>query len=252
VTLPHAERAKYDWKRPLLAAGKEKERNASMTNKKEVLRRMCQTGVLPVFRTEDMQNLLLATRAFYDAGIGCVEYTMTMPDVLAHLREASASLPMDLFLGIGTVLDGRTVDAAVDAGAQFVASPGCNAEMVEACKHRGVVSVVGVMTPTEIMEAVRLGADVLKVFPAGAVSPEFFGDVLGPFPGLHLMAAGKSVIPNLAAYIEAGAEIVTLLANGLDAEAYAIGDSAAITRAAKQCVEAVRAARQAKSCVASK
>ncbi len=217
-----------------------------MTNKKEVIRRMCQSGVLPVFRTTDMRYLLSATQAFYDAGIGCVEYTMTMPDVLSFLREASATLPMDLFLGLGTVLDGRTVDAAVDAGAQFIASPGLNAEMVEACKRRGVASVVGVMTPTEIMEAVRLGADVLKVFPAGAVTPEFFGDVLGPFPELCLMAAGKTVMQNLGAYIEAGAEIVTLLANALDAEAYACGDSAAITRAAKKRVEAVRAARQAK------
>jgi 2-dehydro-3-deoxyphosphogluconate aldolase / (4S)-4-hydroxy-2-oxoglutarate aldolase len=217
-----------------------------MTNKKEVIRRMCQSGVLPVFRTNDMRYLLSATEAFYAAGIGCVEYTMTMPDVIPFLREASASVPMDLYLGLGTVLDGRTVDAAVDAGAQFIASPGLSEEVVEACKRHGVACVAGVMTPTEIMEAVRLGADVLKVLPAGAVTPEFIADVLGPFPGVHLMAAGKSVIPNLAAHIEAGAEIVTLLANGLDAEAYASGDAAAITRAAKECVEAVRVARQSK------
>ncbi len=216
-----------------------------MTNKKEVVRRMCQSGVLPVFRTSDMQYLLSATQAFYEAGIGCVEYTMTMPDIIPFLRQASASLPMDLYLGLGTVLDGRSVTAAVEAGAQFIASPGCNAEMVEACKRHGVVSVVGVMTPTEIMEAVRLGADVLKVFPAGAVTAEFFGDVLGPFPEVCLMAAGKTVLQNLAAYIQAGAEIVTVLANALDVEAYATGDSAAITRAARKCVEAVRAARQA-------
>ena len=93
-----------------------------MTNKKEVIRRMCQSGVLPVFRTTDMRYLLSATQAFYDAGIGCVEYTMTMPDVLS-LCEASATLPMDLFLGLGTVLDGRTVDAAVDAGRSSLPAP---------------------------------------------------------------------------------------------------------------------------------
>lgn len=215
-------------------------------DKQEVIQRMCQSGLLPVFRTHNVANLFPATKAFYDAGVGCVEYTMTMPGVLELVKEASAVLPNDLFLGVGTVMDGPTVDRAVAAGAKFIASPGLSPEMVCACNRHGVVSVVGVMTPTEIMEAISLGADVIKVFPSAAVSPEFFADVLGPFPGLHLMAASRTALQNMAAYIAAGAEIVTFLGEGLDSAAYAAGDYAAITRAASKWVEAVRAARQAK------
>jgi 2-dehydro-3-deoxyphosphogluconate aldolase / (4S)-4-hydroxy-2-oxoglutarate aldolase len=213
-------------------------------NKQQVVQRMCQSGLLPVFRTHNVQNLLSATKAYYDAGITCIEYTMTMPNVLELVAEASACLPKDLFLGVGTVTDGPTVDRAVAAGAKFIASPGLSPEMVDACNRHGVASVVGVMTPTEIMEAVRLGADVLKVFPSAAVGPEFFVDVLGPFPGLHLMAASRTALQNLNDYVAAGAEIITFLGESLDATAYATGDFSAITYAAMQQIEAIRGARQ--------
>jgi 2-dehydro-3-deoxyphosphogluconate aldolase / (4S)-4-hydroxy-2-oxoglutarate aldolase len=213
-------------------------------DKQEVIRRLCASGILPVFRTSDLQHLFPATKAFYDAGIGCVEYTMTMPNVLDLLREGVASLPKDLLLGAGTITDGKTVDLAVAAGAKFIASPGTSRDMIDACKRHGVVSVVGAMTPTEIMHAVELGADIIKVFPAGCVGPGFFIDVLGPFPGLHMMAAGGMTLPKVKDYVNAGVKILTFLANGLEPAAYAAGDCQTITRTAEKWVEAVRTARQ--------
>lgn len=215
-----------------------------MLSKDAIVERMIQTGLLPVFRTTDVRHLFPASKALYDAGIGCIEYTTTMPNCMQLIRDAAATLPEDLYLGVGTVTDAATVDLAVDAGATFIASPSLCPDVVRACNRHGVVCVAGVMTPTEIMEAIHLGADVIKVFPAGAVSPEFFSDVLGPFPGLHLMAAAKSAMQRLDEYIQAGVEIITFLGNGLDAAAYASGDCAAITRAARKWVEAVQTARQ--------
>ena len=210
-------------------------------NKQQVLDRLCASGILPVFRTDDTRNLLAASRAFYDAGAGCVEYTTTMPNVLPLIAEGRAALPGDLLLGVGTVMDGRGVDAAVEAGARFIASPGTSREMIDACRRLDVVSIVGAMTPTEIMRAVDLGADVIKVFPAVSVGPGFFVNVLGPFPGLHMMAAGGMTLAAIPDYIAAGVEIVAFLANGLEPAAYAAGDCAAITRTAAQWVAAVRA-----------
>lgn len=215
-------------------------------NKQEVIQRLCESGILPVFRTSDVQNLFPASKAFYDAGIGCVEYTMTMPNVLQLLKEGTASLPTDLLLGAGTIMDGKTVDLAVEAGAKFIASPGTSIEMIEACERHGVVSIVGAMTPTEIMKAVELGADIIKVFPAACVGPGFFFDVLGPFPGLHMMAAGGMTLLTVKDYITAGVEIVTFLANGLEPVAYAAGECFTITNTAARWVEAVQVARQMK------
>lgn len=199
-----------------------------------------------MFRTNDVRHLIPASKAYYDAGIACVEYTMTMPNSLDLIRQAVAALPGDLFLGVGTVLDGQAVDRAVEAGAKFVASPGLSSEMVEACNRHGVVSVVGAITPTEIMEALRLGADVIKVFPAGCAGPGFFAEMLGPFPGLCLMAAAGFTLATVKEYVAAGARIVTVPAQGLDPAAYAAGDCPAIVRVARRWVEAVREARSEK------
>ncbi len=213
-------------------------------DKQAVIARMVDSGVLPVFRTSDVQHLIPASRALSDAGIGCVEYTMTMPDALALVRAARQELPDTTLVGAGTVLDGRGVAQAVQAGAQFIASPGCSRAMITACAEQGVPSVVGALTPTEIMEALHLGADIIKVFPAVAVGPDFFAEVLGPFPGAILMAAGGMTLTNLGEYVAHGAQIVTCLANGLDAEAYRTGRVEQITRAAQRWVAAVRDARQ--------
>jgi 2-dehydro-3-deoxyphosphogluconate aldolase/(4S)-4-hydroxy-2-oxoglutarate aldolase len=213
-------------------------------NKQEVVRKMCESGFLPVFRTDNVKNLMPASQAFYDAGVGCVEYTMTMPNALELIAEARASLPKDLCLGLGTVMDGATVDAAADAGASFIASPSLCEEVIKACNRRGVASVVGAMTPTEVMNAVRLGADVIKVFPAVSVGPKFFAEIAGPFPGLHTMAAGGITPENMKDYIQAGAEIVTRLGNGMNAAAYASGDFAAITQTARDWLEGIRNARK--------
>jgi 2-dehydro-3-deoxyphosphogluconate aldolase/(4S)-4-hydroxy-2-oxoglutarate aldolase len=205
---------------------------------------MCESGVLPVFRTSDVRHLTAASRAIYDGGIGCVEYTMTMPDALEMIRQGVAELPGDLCLGAGTITDGKTVDAAVRAGASFIASPGISPEMIKACRSNGVASVVGAMTPSEIMNALDLGADVIKVFCAASVGPVFFENMLGPFPGICMMAAGGITLQNLTEYICAGAEIVTYVPNLLDPSPYAAGDAAPLSRTAATYVAAARAARQ--------
>jgi 2-dehydro-3-deoxyphosphogluconate aldolase/(4S)-4-hydroxy-2-oxoglutarate aldolase len=215
-------------------------------DKQEVVKRMCESGVLPVFRTSDMQHLTAASRAIYDGGIACVEYTMTMPDALDLIRQGVAELPKDICLGAGTITDGKTVDAAVQAGASFIASPGISKKMIKGCRRNGVASVVGAVTPTEIMKALDLGADVIKVFCAASVGPVFFENMLGPFPGICMMAAGGITLQNLTDYIRAGAEIVTYVPNLVDPAAYAAGDGAPLTRTAQTYVETVKAARQSR------
>ena len=212
-------------------------------NKKAVICQMTESGVLPVFRTNDVKYMIPASRAIGEAGIGCIEYTLTMPDALDLIRSARQELPKTMLIGAGTIMDGKTVEKAVRAGAQFIASPGCSPAMIRACKALGVPSVVGAITPTEVMNALKLGADVIKVFPAPLVGPGFFAEIQGPFPGVVLMAAGGMSPANLGEYVAKGAQIITCLANGLDAEAYKTGRVQAITRAARQWVAAVRRAR---------
>jgi 2-dehydro-3-deoxyphosphogluconate aldolase/(4S)-4-hydroxy-2-oxoglutarate aldolase len=199
-----------------------------------------------VFRTSEIKNVIPASKAIYEGGIGTVEYTMTMPKALELVKQAVAELPKDMFVGAGTIVDAKTVDLAVEAGAKFIASPGIAPEMVKACVKNGVVSVVGATTPTEIMNALDLGADVIKVFCAAAVGPVFFENMPGPFPGICMMAAGGMTLANLGDYIRAGAQIVTYVPNLSDPQAYLEGDYPKLTQTAKKYVDAVKVARQPK------
>ena len=89
-------------------------------NKKAVIDRMTESGVLPVFRTDAVKNLIPAGRAIGEAGIGCIEYTLTMLDALGLIRKARKELPKTMLIGMGTVMDGKTFEKAVRAGAQII------------------------------------------------------------------------------------------------------------------------------------
>ena len=86
-------------------------------HRKALIQTMCASGVLPVFRTSDARHLLTASQAYRDAGIDCVEYTMTIPDALKLLQQAANAFPADFLVGAGTVLDGETAERAIFAGA---------------------------------------------------------------------------------------------------------------------------------------
>ena len=118
--------------------------------------------------------------------------------------------------------------------------------MIRACKHNGVASVVARRHAHRDHECTRPGADVIKVFCAASVGPVFFENMLGPFPGICMMAAGGITLQNLKDYIAAGAQIVTYVPNLADPAAYAAGDSATLTHTAVTYVETVKAARQSR------
>jgi 2-dehydro-3-deoxyphosphogluconate aldolase/(4S)-4-hydroxy-2-oxoglutarate aldolase len=122
-------------------------------------------------------------------------------------------------------------------------SPGLAPDVIETCHQYGVAVVPGAVTPTEIMQAIKLGVDLVKVLPAFWVTPKCFPDMLAPFPQLRFMAAAGITLDNVGEYIASGVAVVTLAAQSADAEAFAEKDYARITRTAKQFVAAVHEAR---------
>jgi len=144
--------------------------------------------------------------ALREGGIGVVEITLDSPgalETIASLRDDS-----ELLVLAGTV---RTVDdvrAAVDVGAQGCVAPVLSAEVLEACHDAGVPSIPGAMTPTEVETAWRLGAAMVKLFPAARLGPEFVRDLRGPLHDVPLLATGGIDASNAAAFLRAGAAAV--------------------------------------------
>ncbi|WP_280235299.1 bifunctional 4-hydroxy-2-oxoglutarate aldolase/2-dehydro-3-deoxy-phosphogluconate aldolase [Nocardia cyriacigeorgica] len=163
--------------------------------------------VLTVVRAPRIPDPLALATALADNGIRAIELTFTTPDVLDCLRAAdSASTAV---LGAGTVLSGVQAEAAIDHGARFLVTPGVRADVADIGQRRGIPVVMGAFTPTEVMQALDLGAAAVKIFPAKALGPGYLKDLRGPFPDVELIPSGGVNAGNAAQFLAQGAVAVT-------------------------------------------
>lgn len=161
--------------------------------------------IIAIIRGAEEDQALPAVQALYEGGIRVVELTATTPGVMSLIERLRKVMPQDLIVGAGTVLDPETARAAILAGAQFILSPTVKPETITLTKRYGVISIPGAMTPTEILTAYELGADIVKVFPAGPLGPRYLKDVNAPLPQIPLMPTGGVGLDNIGAYVQAGA-----------------------------------------------
>lgn len=167
-----------------------------------------ESGVVAVIRAEGESELFDTTLALNRGGVQALEITMTSPGALDVLKKVASSLEGQAILGVGTVLDPETARLAILAGAQFVVSPVLNYEIIEICRRYSIACIPGAFTPTEILNAWQAGADVVKVFPATKLGPQYFKDLKGPLPQVKLTPTGGINLANVGDFIKAGAEFV--------------------------------------------
>jgi len=202
--------------------------------KEKVLGAILQTKVVAVIRVKDAARLADVAAALGRGGIKALEITMTVPGAVEIIREMARSKAPGTLVGAGTVLDAGTATDVIAAGADFVVSPVCDMETIRACRDGGVLVAPGAFTPTEIVAAWRAGADIVKVFPATSLGPQFFRDLRGPLPQVRLMPTGGVTVENAREFLAAGAAAVgigTALVDTKDVEA---GDWAALEERARR------------------
>ena len=160
-------------------------------------------------RLDDLELAVSSAACAIEAGLIAVEVTFTVPrapDAISRLRRDHPNA----LIGAGTVRSKADLDAAADAGAQFLVAPGLNPALLESAQRLGLVMLPGVFTATEIDLALRLGAQALKFFPAEPSGPDYFASMLQPFPGTRLVPTGGISALNAGAYLEAGAAAVAM------------------------------------------
>jgi len=211
--------------------------------KEQQLQYIIDTGVVAIVRLDCSEHLVRVAQAVREGGVKVIEFTLTTPDALEMIREASKILPSDVLLGAGTVLDPESARAAILAGAQFTVSPTLNPAVIEMCRRYSKVCIPGALTPTEILTAWECGADIVKVFPATLGGPQYFKDIAGPLPQIKLIPTGGVSLENAGAFIKAGAVAVAAGSNLVNATAAKEGRFDAITDAARKYIEAIKAAR---------
>jgi 2-dehydro-3-deoxyphosphogluconate aldolase/(4S)-4-hydroxy-2-oxoglutarate aldolase len=215
-----------------------------MAKKHEVLASLRSSGVVAVIRTENPEDLASVSRALSEGGVKFIEITMTVPGALEIIRDAVAQLKnTDVFIGAGTVLDAPTARAAIIAGAQFVVGPVFDLETVRLCNSYGVVVMPGAFTPTEIFQAWKNGADVVKVFPADVGGPGYLKAVKEPLPQIELLPTKGVDSETAGAYIKAGAIAVGAGSLLVSKALIAAKQYSRITENAAQLVRVVREAK---------
>lgn len=209
----------------------------------DVVRAITATGVVAVIRLADARRLRAVADALLEGGVTALEVTMTVPGAVGLIASLSASVPTGVLVGAGTVLDVETARQVIDAGARFVVSPVLRPDVIALGHQHDVPVMPGCFTPTEILTAWEAGADVVKVFPATALGPGFFRDVLAPLPQVRLMPTGGVTRENAGEWIRAGAAAIGVGSALVDRKAVEAARFDQIRDAARDFVAAVREAR---------
>jgi len=200
-------------------------------------------GVVAVIRLKDAGKLRRVIDALAKGGVRALELTMTIPGAVDLIREITPTLPNGFLVGAGTVTDADTARAVIDAGAQFVVGPVLRPDVIRACHERDIAAIPGCFSPTEILTAHEAGADIVKVFPATMLGPQFIRDVRAPLPQLKLMPTGGVTLDNAGDWVRAGAVAVGVGSALVDVKAIDAGRFDVVTANARRVVASVSDAR---------
>ena len=211
-------------------------------SKTEILKRLTDCGVVAVVRAENEQQAMKIADACIKAGIVGIEITFTVPGALKIIESlAEKYCNGEIIVGAGTVLDKETARAAILAGAEYVVSPCLDVETVNLCNSYDIACMPGAMTVKEAFEAMKAGADIIKIFPGGLFGPKIIKNFKGPLPQLKMMPTGGVEVGNIGEWIRAGAVAVGA-GSSLTASAKT-GDYDSIIETGKMMIEEVKKAR---------
>lgn len=214
-----------------------------MMDKQEILDQLQASGVVAVLRTDQPERLVEVAQALVAGGVTFIEITLTVPRALEAIRQAIRATGETAVIGAGTVLDARTAEEAILAGARYIVTPVLRPAVIEICRRQGVACFAGALTPTEILTAWELGADLVKVFPAGTLGPSFIRDLKGPFPDVELMPTGGITLATAPEFIRAGAHAVGMGGELVSKKMIAENQLDRIRQNAARLTEAIRRAR---------
>ena len=213
----------------------------------DVIRRIREIGIIPVVRAATVEEATRAVEAIRSGGIPIAEITMTVPNAISVIRSLTERYKKDVLIGAGTVSTAEEAEACIDAGAEFLVSPGLSVPVLSTAHAHTKLAIPGALTPTELMNAHAHGAKLVKIFPCGNVGgPKYLRSLLGPFPKAALIPTGGVSVSNAGDFIAAGAFALGVGTDLVNPAALRDGNLEKVTQAAAEFVRAVLSARQAR------
>lgn len=212
-------------------------------NKWEQLQFLKESGLVAVLRILDKDKINKISKALIKGGTGSLEITVDSDGSYETINRMKNEYGDHVLIGAGTVLDAETAKTAIHAGADFIFSPIFNKEMIQMTNKYGKISIPGAMTPTEIVNAYQAGADLIKVFPANALSRNYIKDLQGPLGHIPIMPTGGVSLDNVEHFIRMGSAAVGVGGSLTDAQAIADGNFEKLTEIAEQFVTRIKRAK---------
>ena len=212
--------------------------------KQTVRERIVQIGIVPVVRASSSAEARMAAEAVCKGGIPVVEITMTVPGAVEVIGELAKYASSELLVGAGTVLNPEQAQRCLDAGAQFLVSPGFNPKTVALAAAEKKLIMAGALTPTEVIAAWESGADFVKIFPCGTVGgAKYIKALKGPLPEIPMVPTGGVNLQTAAEFLEAGAAALGIGGELVHPGHLKSGNTEAIVEAARKFVAIVKETR---------
>lgn len=202
--------------------------------------------VVAIVRGFDPETVLELAKAYVSGGIRCIEVTFDQTSTQNQKRTADTirllkdTLGDDICVGAGTVMTVEQVRMAAEAGAEYMISPNVDKDVIRETKRLGMISIPGAMTPSEIAAAYKMGADIIKLFPANEVGLSYIKAIKAPLKHIPIMATGGVRPANAADYLAAGSSALGVGGDLVNKIWIAAGEFDKIAQAAKAYVEAVK------------
>lgn len=184
-----------------------------MDKKAQILELVPRQGVLPLFFHKDAEVSVEVMRALYEGGIRAIEYTNRGEAAFVNfkqMKEVRDKEMPEMMLGIGTIKNGEQARNFIEAGADYIISPGFVKEAADEANKAGLLYVPGCMTPTEIIVAEQYGCQFIKLFPGNLLGPDFMSAIKELFPNLMFMPTGGVDLDkeNISGWFKAGVRAV--------------------------------------------
>ncbi|MBF0720296.1 bifunctional 2-keto-4-hydroxyglutarate aldolase/2-keto-3-deoxy-6-phosphogluconate aldolase [Mammaliicoccus sciuri] len=206
--------------------------------KYKILNQLHENYLVAVVRGNDEDETKKIVDEIIKGGFKNIEITFTVPNAEEVINQVHKQYGDDIVLGAGTVLDAATAQIAINKGAQYIVSPHLDTDISKLCNIYSIPYLPGCSSATEIIEALRYGSDLIKLFPGGQLGAGFIKDIKGPVPNVELMPSGGVNLDNVSDWIEKGSFAVGI--GGDLTKEFTGNNFEVISEKAQKYVEAVR------------
>jgi 2-dehydro-3-deoxyphosphogluconate aldolase/(4S)-4-hydroxy-2-oxoglutarate aldolase len=212
-------------------------------NKVEILDKVKELGLLAVIRGPSLELTVKMVEALVAGGVLGIEITYSTPQAEEVVRALSGKFGSNILLGMGTLTKPDQAISAKEAGATFLVSPICEANLLKAMTASGLMTMAGALTPTEVLQAYNLGADIIKIFPGSLGGPAYIKALKGPFPYIPMMPTGGVSAGNVAEWFASGVVAVGAGSELCPPQLAKDGKFDEISKRAAEFVQVVKSAR---------